>query len=110
MNRNEIKACRAAEIRTLCKRGAENPTSLYNRLVRYACRYMRYGEASHDRDTFSSEWRREAHAHEFTLLAALEKRLNNELNALGLEFEYPGLWPLVIDRESHEHVLWLYRY
>jgi hypothetical protein len=110
MTKNEIKACRAAEVRTLAERGADNPASLYNRLVRYACRFKRYGEASNDRKTFETEWRREAHAHEFALLAAFEKRLGSELDALGLEFEYPGLWPLVIDKESHEHVLWLYRY
>ena len=110
MTRNEIKACRAAEIRMLAERGAENPTSLYNRLIRYACRFMRYGEASHDADTFKSEWSREAHANEFSLLAALEKRLSDELEPLGLEFEYPGLWPLVIDKDSHEHALWLYCY
>lgn len=110
MKQNEIKACREAEIRMLAERGAENPTRLYNRLVRYACRFMRYGEASNDRDTFKTAWSREAHAHELWLLAALEERLNEELEPLGLEFEYPGLWPLVIDKDSHEHVLWLYHY
>ena len=110
MTRNEIKACREAEIRVLAERGADNPSRLYNRLVRYACRFMRYGEASNDANTFKSEWSREAHTHEFSLLADLEKRLVEELEPLGLEFEYPGLWPLVIDKESHGHVLWLYHY
>jgi hypothetical protein len=108
MTRNEIKAARAAEIMALCKRGAENPTSLYNRLVRYALRYFRHGEKV--ANGIRTEWERELEAHEFVLLAGLEGRLAKELDELGLEFEYPGLWPLVIEKGTREHVLWLFHY
>jgi len=104
MKQNEIKVCREHQIRTLAARmgGDEFAAKhLYNRCVRYCLRYFRWGEEQANGTSHYTRWQWEAHEHEGELLKALGKRLDNELKAYGLEWEYPGLYPVLIDERGN---------
>ena len=107
MTSNEIKTCRRHNIERLGQLGGVNErtaTSLYNRCVRYCLRYFRWGEMSANGSGHYSKWQWENHEHEGELLKALGKRLDDELKAYGLEWEYPGLYPILIDERGNHAV------
>jgi hypothetical protein len=111
MNRNETKACRRHNIDRLAQLGGvseRTATNLYNRCVRYCLRYFRWGEEQANGSGHYSKWQWEAHEHEGELLKALGKRLGDELKDYGLEWEYPGLYPVLVDERGNHAVelLW----
>ena len=114
MNRNEIKACRKHNIERLAQLGGGdvqrmNAKSLYNRCVRYCLRYFRWGEMRANGASHYTRWQWANHEHEGKLLAALGKRLDNELKAYHLKWEYPGLYPVLVD-EHNNHLVELFWY
>lgn len=111
MTFNEIKACRQRNIELLAARkdGDEFAAKhLYNRCIRYCRRHFRWGEMRANGSGHYSKWQWEAHEHEGELLKALGKRLGDELRDYGLEWEYPGLYPVLIDERGNHAVelLW----
>jgi len=111
MTFNEIKTCREHQIRALASRkdGDEFAAKhMYNRCVRYCKRYFRWGEMRANGSGHYSKWQWEHHGREGELLAALGKKLDNELVAYGLKWEYPGLYPVLIDERGNHAVelLW----
>ena len=100
MTNYQIRRCREANIKRLAALmggNEERATSLYNRCIRYALRYHRWGEAEHDSSIMEHPYRRKMHEHEGELVAALGKRLGDELAKLGLHWAYPGLDPIIED-------------
>ena len=91
--KKEVKTLRLRNIERLASYGFENPTSLYNRIVRFARRYFRWGE-DHCNGHLTG-WRLDEHEHEGELLAKLGDHLNCELLEHGLWLTYPGLYPEV---------------
>ena len=107
MNREQIKACRKANIERLAQLGdgdVDKAHNLYNRCVRFCLRYFRWGEARANGPSHYTKWHWERHEHEGNLLADLGKRLDNELKAYGFEWEYPGLYPVIIDRNGNHPI------
>lgn len=107
MTFNEIKTCREHQIRTLAARmgGDEFAAKhLYNRCVRYCKRYFRWGEMRANGSRHYSKYQWQAHEHEGELLEAYGKRLGDELEAYGLKWEYPGLYPVLVDKNNNHDV------
>lgn len=94
--RKQIVAIRRHNIEDLAKLGGVDlatATSLYNRLVRYAKRRFRWGEAQANGNI--PNWWLPSHQHEGENLDKLHDRLNEELKVYGLQMTLPGLWPWV---------------
>lgn len=109
---SNIKRCRDRQIRILAARkdGDEHAArKLYYRCVRYCLRYFRWGEMRANGPSHYSKWKWEWGEHEGDLLANLGKRLDNELMAYGLKWEYPGLYPVLVDANNN-HVIELFWY
>lgn len=107
MNARQVKACRKANIEKLAQLGGgdvqrANAKSLYNRCVRYCMRYFRWGEAQANGAGRCTRWQWEQHEGE--LLARLGKRLEAELKPYGLMWEYPGLYPVLVDERGNNPV------
>lgn len=101
-----VKKCQSGNIAMLASLGdgdVEKAASLYRRCVRYCLRYFRWGEAAHSKHT---NW--DDHEHEGELLRNLGKRLDEELGEYGLEWEYPGLYPVIVkhDGEMGPELVW----
>lgn len=100
-----VKKCQRNSIAKLASLGdgdIEKATSLYRRCVRYCLRYFRWGEMSANGAGHYSKWQWEDHEHEGELLRKLGKRLDSELDEYGLEWEYPGLYPIIVEHNG-EH-------
>ena len=101
MTNEQVKRCRENQIKRLASLGdgdIERARRMYFRCVRFCLRFFRWGEESANGASHYSRWTWEAHEHEGELLAKLRKRMDNELEAYGLEWEIPGLYPILIDK------------
>lgn len=96
-----IGKCRAGQITRLAERGDTNEFKarhLYGRCVRFCLRYARWNEA-HCNGVPASH--RGDHEHEGELLAALERRMNDELEQYGLRWDHNGIYPGLVDESGN---------
>ena len=111
MNQGQVTACRKANIERLARLGNRDEFEakhLYNRCVRFCLRWNRWATINVSENLKGFE--KELHDHEGELLKALWKRLDDDLKAYGLKWEFPGLYPVLEHENLGCHWVELYWY
>jgi hypothetical protein len=107
MTNEQVKRARTANIKRLASRGDGDYAKaerLYNRCVRFCKRWFRWGEMQANGNGHYAKWQWEAHEHEEELLHGLAVRLERELLGYDLAWEFPGLYPVLVDGNGCHHI------
>lgn len=110
MTNEQVRACRKRQIEKLASLGDGDvlkAAKLYQRCINYSLAYYRYNMEVCNGDYRKTQWQYDRHMHNAELLAKRGERLNKELAEYGLEWEYNGMYPGIVD-SRHNNVIELF--
>ena len=100
MTNEQVRACRKRQIEKLASLGDGDilkAAKLYQRCINYTLAYKRLGEETCNGDYRMTQWRYDNYIHQCDLIKKRGERLASELGNYGLDWEYPGLCPIIIN-------------